>query len=224
MRLVILGLGGIGSHLAEPACRLLVYSGCHPERVLLIDGDGYEERNRERQRVLQDGNKATATKAVLGVLFKDLAIDAKAVYLDAANAFILIREGDIVLVGVDNHATRKLVSDHAQTLNDVTVISGGNELTDGNVQIQQRVGGKNLHPPLDFRHPEIEKPADKNPADIGCDVAVKQGLPQLLTVNLTIAAMMLNILTLIVQGRVVPYDEVYFDLLTGNSRAVKNIV
>ena len=59
---VIVGLGGIGSHLAEPLCRFLSTLSSPPQ-VVLVDGDTYASDNRGRQRVGREEigvNKAVA--------------------------------------------------------------------------------------------------------------------------------------------------------------------
>ncbi len=225
MRAVLIGLGGIGSHLAEPLCRTLVFSKKEqaPKRILLIDGDTYEEKNRERQRCNVLVNKADATREALGPLFPELRLEAKPRFVDKENIFLFIRKGDAVFLAVDNHATRNLVSSHVGTLTDVLLISGGNETYDGNIQVYERRNGKDVSPPLSFLHPEIESPKDKNPADLACGELVAQGNVQLLTTNLTIASLMLNAYVRWLERGELPYTEMYFDLLTGNVRPVKRI-
>lgn len=222
-RAVIIGLGGIGSNLVEPLCRTLAYSNKEdsPKRVILIDGKAYKERNRERQRFSVLANKADVQRDLLIPLFPELNIESKASFVDENNILVFIKENDVVFLGCDNHATRKLVSCHASTLNNVMIISGGNELYDGNVQIYLRTDGKDATPPFTFQHPEIETPADRNPAQLSCEELAKAGEPQLLTVNLMVAVLMLNIFMLWLLKGSVPYHEIYFDINTGNVRPVR---
>lgn len=222
-RAVVVGLGGIGSNLVEPLCRTLAYSDkkeC-PKRIILIDGKAYKERNRERQRFSVLANKADVQRNLLTPSFPELKIESKASFLDENNIFVFIKENDVVFLGCDNHATRKLVSDHASMLDNVMIISGGNELYDGNVQIYLRADGKDVTPSLKFQHPEIETPADRNPAQLSCEELAKAGEPQLLNVNSTVAVLMLNAFTLWLLKGSVPYHEIYFDINTGNVRPVK---
>ncbi len=133
---------------------------------------------------------------------------------------MLIREGDVVLSCVDNHATRLLISERAVELNNVTVISGGNEFTDGNAQVHSRRDGKDITLPVANKyHPEIMKPGDKNPGERqrtgGCGVVVASS-PQLLFTNHFVSALMLNAFYAFTEGRFEkekPYDEVYGDVL-----------
>ena len=221
-RVVIVGLGGIGSNLAEPLCRVLAYTDNEksPKRVILIDGKAYKERNRERQKFSALANKAETTKEWLEPMFTELSIEAKPSFVDSNNILALIREGDVVFLGCDNHATRNLVSGHVASLDNALLISGGNELYDGNVQIYERRDGKDITPSLTLQHPEIENPSDRNPAELSCEELAKAGDLQLLAVNLTIATLMLNAFIAWLND-FSPYYEMYFDLRTGNMRPVR---
>lgn len=222
-RAVVIGLGGIGSNLVEPLCRILAYSDKEdsPKRVILTDGKAYKERNRERQRFSVLANKADVQRDLLTPLFPELNIESKASFIDENNILVFIKEDDVVFLGCDNHATRKLVSHHVSTLDNVMLISGGNELYDGNVQIYLRADGKDITPSLTFQHPEIETPADRNPAQLSCEELAKAGETQLLTVNSMVAILMLNIFTLRLLKGSIPYYEIYFDINTGNVRPVR---
>ena len=140
-------------------------------------------------------------------------------YVTEANVGRLIGEGEVVFLMVDNHASRNLVSRHAATLPDLTLISGGNDYEDGNVQIYVRQGGQDLTPSLTRYHPEIATPQDQNPAALSCEELMAAGAPQLLFANLMVASMMLNAFYAIRQGRL-NYSEAYLDIVQNVSRAV----
>lgn len=224
LKIKIVGCGGIGSWLVDPLCSLLNFSLIPSIEVTLIDGDTYEERNRERQNFDVIGPKASITAARLKEKFPRLFIQDQPAYLTDANIIQLVRDGDIVVCCVDNHKTRKLVSDRAEELENVTVVSGGNELTDGNVLIHVRRDGKDITLPLANKyHPELQNPGDKNPGDDkehGCQV-LQAVEPQLVATNFMVAAFMLSELYKIVTGheRVGKSSEVNFDILTGNAKA-----
>lgn len=226
-RAVVVGLGGIGSNLVDPLSRMLMFSKSNrkADRVVLVDGDQYEPKNMERQRGKVHINKAEATKDLLGESFPDLEVDAKARYVDPNNIYLFVKEGDTVFLCVDNHATRKVLADHMQTLKNGLLISGGNEEYDGNVQIHERRDGRDLTPPITHLHPEIEKPTDRNPATLNCgELIVTQGATQVLAVNLAVASLMINAYTLYLETGELPYTEVYTDIKTGSARAVKRVV
>lgn len=218
MAIKVIGAGGIGTHLVGPLCRYLDNSQ-EPWHVVVLDGDRYESRNASRQQFRRTGNKAEVTVGELREQFSRIEIEAKPVFLTEDNVFVHVEEGDIVFACVDNHATRRLLSEHCATLSDVTLISGGNTYADGNAQIYMRRADKDLTPPLTYLHPEIANPRDRNPSDMSCEELAQAGSPQLIFTNLTAAALMLNAFWL-VTTTTPPYTEIYFDLKTGAVRPV----
>lgn len=221
MEVVLIGLGGIGCALAPHLARYLEYREGPPARLTLVDGDAFTVANRSRQAFARIGNKARCWAESLSAEFERVSVRSREEYVTPVNAASLMQEGCIVLLAVDNHATRKLVSDRCSMLDDVCLISGGNELTDGNVQIHIRRGGQDLTQPLTAVHPEIAWPADRSPAERGCEVLQEQGAPQLLFTNLAVASAMLNGFYSCVELGRVEYDEVYLDVLAARMAPVR---
>jgi molybdopterin/thiamine biosynthesis adenylyltransferase len=141
---------------------------------------------------------------------RERGFDAEGVpsYVTPDNCHFLIEEGDILLAGVDNHRTRKLLSDRCQELQKVVLISGGNELYDGSVQVFWRENGLSLTPPLDYCHPEIERPRDKGPFEKSC-LDLWPSKPQLAETNLAIGLTMIEALEDVLAGK--PVAEIYVD-------------
>lgn len=219
----IIGCGGIGSWLVDPLVQFLNHSLYEVINVHLIDGDDYEERNRERQQFDHKGNKASITAMRLRERFPGRIIfHDHPSYVTRNNIVKLIQEGDTVFLCVDNHKTRKLVSDRMEELDDALLISGGNAYTDGNVYIHIRKSGEDVTLPIANRyHPELVKPTDKNPVDkpvSGCQALVIE--PQLLFTNFNVAAKMLAAYYgLLQKGEKLGYNEVNFDILSNQARA-----
>ncbi|MHB8070142.1 MAG: ThiF family adenylyltransferase [Desulfobaccales bacterium] len=213
-----IGIGGIGCALLPFLCRYLQYSG-EKARLTLVDGDRFERANASRQSFSHLGNKAEVKAQELAQEFESLSLRAVPEFVTAANVSRLIKEGEVVFLMVDNHASRKLVSDHAATLAEITLISGGNDFVDGNIQIYVRREGRDLTPSLSRYHPEIAQPQDRNPADLSCEELMAAGAPQLLFTNLMVAALMLNAFYAWSRDRLA-YSEVYLDILENLTRAV----
>jgi adenylyltransferase/sulfurtransferase len=227
----LIGLGGVGGIVARYLAGFLA-GASEPVRMLLIDGDEFEPRNASRMLFSACGNKAAVVRDdLLGLVESDsLTIAAVEEYVNADNLTRLIARGDVVLLCVDNHATRKLVSDHCRGLRDVCLISGGNDGigqdgsgrsqrgTFGNVQIHRRRDGQNDTPPIDAFHPEIESPVDAAPGDVSCTEAVLS-VPQLLFTNLATASALLNAFFLYA-CRELGYPELCFDIAEGLMRPV----
>lgn len=220
-KIKVIGAGGIGGHLVEPLCRYLSYTDDYVE-LTVFDGDKFEERNRERQRFSECANKAEHTAEMLKEEFPKIHFRAKGEFLTDDNIITAIREGDVVFSCVDNHATRKLISDRCEELDNVTLISGGNDYTDGNVIVYIRQNGKDITKPLTSLHPKIAEPEDKNPGTLtdeerqGCEQEARTN-PQLLFANLAIASAMCNCYYAYEQNKV-NFEQVYIDILTQRSR------
>ena len=224
-KIKVIGAGGIGSHLVEPLARYLSYTEDHCE-MTIVDGDSFEERNRQRQRVGGETgqNKAVTTVAMLKEHFPKVHFRARSEYVTEANIVSLIREKDVVFMGVDNHATRKLVSARCCELGEVLLISGGNALTDGDVLIHWRRNGSNVTPAITTTAPDILKANDKNPGDFtevdrqGCQEQAIAN-PQLLFMNLDVACCMLNCYYAYDQGKL-NFKRVFTDIQVNARRAV----
>jgi molybdopterin/thiamine biosynthesis adenylyltransferase len=221
-RVVVVGLGGIGLIVTRYLVLFLAAFRDDEFRVLLCDGDQFEPGNRYRMDVPDFDNKAVAVAASLAPTLGRPGLHLRSVpeYVTAKNVKRLIQPGDVVFLCVDNHATRKLVSDHCRRLADVVLLSGGNDGVEdgqsgtyGNVQVYVRQGGVDRNPPLDHFHPEISSPADRNPAELDCMELAADGAPQLLFANLAVASTLCNaLLRLLMDGTQRMYDEVCFDI------------
>ncbi len=222
----IVGLGGVGSIVARYGALFLApLAKDRNIRMVLIDGDSYEPSNTTRMFFSHFGNKAAVLRADLMPHFTEtrLAISAVEEFVKPENISQILHEGDIVIPAVDNHATRKLLSDHcASQLKDVVLISGGNDGigpdssgrvrrgTYGNCQIYIRRDGEDASPSLTRYHAEIQNPADRLPTDQNC-IELAASVPQLLLANLLTASSILNSLWLYLCGPI-HYSEMAFDI------------
>lgn len=232
LKVKIIGCGGIGCCLLDPLCRYLNYSEYPNIEVSLIDGDTYEERNKERQIFQVAGPKATITAERLRQDFQRLNFWDHPVYLGEHNQITMLRDGDIIFSCVDNHKTRKLISDRAEELDNVVVISGGNDFEDGNVQVHIKENGQDITLPIANKyHPEIVNPTDKNPGDydeerMGCQ-EMAAVTPQLLIMNNIIAAHMLStfygVLKKYHEKKPTDFSEWYIDIRDGQSKSRSRI-
>lgn len=223
-RAVVIGCGGIGKFLLAALARFLAYDADHEWEFVLVDGDQYEVKNGGRQAFSRLGNKAEVTAEELRVQFPELLIKAVLAFVagpesvahaDHAHMTIpigeVVREGDWIFLCVDNHATRKMVSDHIQSLKNARLISGGNDFTDGNVQVVVRRSGSNVFPALDAVHPEIAQPADRPPFAMSCEELAASGSPQLIFANQMAASIMCAAFYAEL-NRKLKAEEMYFDL------------
>lgn len=228
----IVGLGGVGGIVARYLVIFLASLG-DSVRVVLIDGDRFEGRNAERMTFSRIGNKAAVVGDDLCELVAGSGVVLSSVeeYVSTENVDRLVHENDVVLLAVDNHATRKLVSDFCEShRRDLCLISGGNDGVEedahgtflrgtyGNVQVHWRCAGRSLTPRLTALHPEIENPRDRVPTDQSCS-ALLESVPQILFANLATASAMLSAF-LLYACDMLPYGEVCFDIAEGRMRPV----
>lgn len=215
----IVGLGGIGSILSNTISRFISSKtrNDEPKNIInLIDGDYYEDRNLDRQEFSKFGNKAESKTYELRNKFRNVEFKDYPYFIDDITISKLIKNNDLVFLAVDNHKTRKLVSDYARNkLKDVIIISGGNELEDGNVQLYIRKDGKDITPSLTDYHPEIRNPIDKLPNEMSCE-ELQNSEPQLYFTNLGVATFMAFTFYNVLKGKI-NNSEVYFDMNTMKS-------
>ena len=216
---MLIGCGGIGSQLAGPLVRYLANRPMPRPLLVLVDGDTFEPSNLARQACTAGDLGANKAEVLAGCARAvGLGVQVVPSHVTTDTVAHLVREGDIVLLAVDNHAARALLDRHVATLRDATLISGGNDETDGNVQVVRRRDGWSVDGHLVEIHPEIGEAADREAlAEPGCQVMTAER-PQLLVANLMVASAMLNALWQVVERGSVPYSEVYLDVIQSAAR------
>ncbi len=192
----LIGAGGTGSIVAPHLLRHLRKTHDGKDFVLyIVDGDLISEKNVSRQ----DFNpnhvgkpKAAALAARLG------GMQAKVIpindYIDTELAAEWFREGDTILIAVDNYRARADIEAHALTMRDVTVINAGNEANTSSTQIWMRRSGRNITPPLSYQHEEILTPGMTREEESCMVRAESPDSDQTIAANLMSAAWMLSAL------------------------------
>lgn len=222
-KLKVLGLGGIGGELVGKMARFIGHNGDYRVAgvtttlcdVVLVDGDRFESRNSARQDFEQTDNKAEEKARILRKKHPRIFFRAVPEYITEDNIIMNVREGDVVFLCVDNHTTRRLVGERAEELDDIVIISGGNDEVDGNIQIHVREGGVNITPSILKYHPEIQEaegdnPGEDNVAREGCEQRVDEE-PQLLFANAFAANLMCLAFRSWAEDQL-DYGEVYFNI------------
>jgi len=232
-RFIVIGAGGIGTWLTAGLVRLLEWK-FPGSALIIVDGDNYEQKNKERQEFTKIGNKAVVKAHELTPQFPNTTIIPIPKWVVSENfggvtteedapkikASDLINEGDIVFAVVDNFAARKIIFDSASRLNNVDVFTGGNDdgLFGSVYHYQKRDGRQTTEHPVAF-HPEYENPPDKNPGELSCQQRSEiEGGTQLLATNMAVAALILGrVQKTIVLDQSPEETEIYFDLGLGKS-------
>jgi hypothetical protein len=229
-RVVLIGLGGIGSRIARPLATFLaslcVDAATEPIELVFCDGDSFAPENVYRMDIADFGNKAEVVGRELIERLgpSTLVVRWVSQYVTQQNVAELIQDGDCVLLACDNHATRHLVGRHCSSgrLSDIVLISGGNDGVEegrngtyGNVQVYVRRNGIEVTAPIERFHAEIANPADQAPDELSCLELAAAGAPQLLFANLAVASAMCNALLRLMLSRddKPMYDEVALDIV-----------
>jgi len=223
----IVGLGGIGSWLVQFMAKYARFTMLQNKKITItcIDGDSYDSLNRPRQNFKNLGNKARIKMLELkaeydsyvpqGYELKNFAFDYKDEYVSEDNINGLILDGDVVFLCVDNHKSRSLVSKHCKKLENIILISGGNDITVGNIQIYQKKEGEEITSDLCDYHPEIENPRDKAPYEKSCE-ELQESEPQLIFTNIVVAVLMCCAYYNLLSGNINinnQLGETYFDIV-----------
>lgn len=245
LRMIVCGGGGIGSWLAEELVRMLEFQ--RPGSMLVIvDGDNYEPKNKERQNLSGAGNKAEILAGKLQPEFdstyvipipqwivgEDAVVDENPEDLEAdgskpagkIKATELIADGDVIYAVVDNFKCRKDIVDAAAKLDNVDVFLAGNDdALFGTVYHYRRRDGQDITEHPAERMDEIRNPPDRNPGEMSCaERAALEGGSQVVAVNMGVAAYLgARTHKTIINGYndELTESDIYFDLGNGMSQS-----
>jgi hypothetical protein len=214
--LVIVGCGGTGSFLVEALSRLLAYHDNGTKKVVLIDGDKFEEKNLQRQLfdpALVGKNKAEAIaprlKGMCEVKTVNKYVDREAFLIEMMNIDGFCDGNPLVVLSVDNHATRKAViaALDEMPIKNFFCMLPGNELDYGRTGVYCKMGGQAFGAHPFEKYPDIKDPTDRIPG--GC---AKQApsTPQLISANFGAAYVTLLTIQALLDGEAW-FDEVHFN-------------
>jgi PRTRC genetic system ThiF family protein len=206
VKIVQLGAGGTGGHIAPHLYRLL-YSLERPVRFIICDGDVVEQKNLVRQNFIEADlgeNKAKVlaeryssvfgleTEYVPGFVETEDAL-TKLVqarrYQTGYNSYI---EEIVILIGaVDNNKSRKLCHAVFGKAKELIYIDSGNGEYSGQVVCGIRRGGKTFYKPVCNHYPDILDDTDKFPTELSCAEA-SVSAPQSIVANIMAATAVVN--------------------------------
>lgn len=225
----MVGTGGVGGWLAEGLARMLEYKD-PGSMLILVDGDNYELKNKERQTFTEMGNKAEVKAKELTPGFPqtyivpvpkwvvDKIADGEEESESKILASQLLEEGDVVFAVVDNFACRKLLFDTAREFENIDVFTGGNDdALAGSVYHYARRDGTDVTDHPAEMHAELQDPPDRNPGQLSCqERAELEGGTQLLATNMAVAAWLLGrTQKVIIEALEDTEAETFFDLGIG---------
>lgn len=216
VKIVMLGAGGTGGHIAPHLYRLL-YALDRPVRFIICDGDVVERKNLVRQNFTPADLGENKAKVLAERYASVFGIETEYVpefieseqrllsLLHTANYHTGPRWSDpvikelVILIGaVDNNKSRKLCHEVFYKLKDLVYIDSGNGMHTGQIVCGIRSGGRTIYRPVGAAFPEVLQDTDLFPTEMSCAEA-SISTPQSIAANITAATavvdMIYNILT-----------------------------
>lgn len=203
---LLVGLGGTGSFLAEPLVRILRYhekTKDAPPDIIFADADNLEDSNLVRQLFPQDAvglNKAEYQARRLAYLLPLAAYTDE--YLDklGTKKLLMKYKRPLVICCVDNHASRLAILEALTEMRcDFVWLSPGNGLNRGQAWLLARQEGQLYGRDPRKTNPEFAKPLDSIPRRGGCMLNAVS-TPQLITANMMAAAVTASLIQNLLDG------------------------
>ena len=204
VKIVMLGAGGTGGHIAPHLYRLL-YSLKRPVRFIICDGDVVEEKNLVRQNFIPADlgeNKAKVLaerySSVFGLETEYVPsfVETEPALIDLLSPQYLwsdtypdcpLLEQVVLLGAVDNNKSRQLCNRIFYRAKELIYIDSGNGEHTGQVVCGVRRGGRTYYPPIGAVFPDVLEETDKFPTELSCAEA-SVSAPQSIAANITAAA------------------------------------
>ena len=211
VKIVMLGAGGTGGHIAPHLYRLL-YALDRPVRFIICDGDVVEEKNLVRQNFIPADlgeNKARVlaerystvfgmeTEYVPGFVEDEDQLKSllePKVWQDNCWPPREITREQVILIGaVDNNKSRQLCHRVFYQSRELIYIDSGNGEHTGQVVCGIRSGGRTMYRPIGTVYPDVLKETDKFPTELSCAEA-SVSAPQSIAANITAATAVVDII------------------------------
>lgn len=210
VKIVMLGAGGTGGHIAPHLYRLL-HALDRPVEVIIADGDIVEEKNLVRQNFIScdlGRNKAKVLAERYASAFgmevqyiPDFVETEKklAALLKPRFSYDTPETLTILIGAVDNNKSRQLCHKVFNKSDNLIYIDSGNGEFTGQVVCGVRRKGKTYYKPVGEVYPDILEDTDKFPTELSCAEA-SVSAPQSIAANImaatAVVAYLYNILVL----------------------------
>lgn len=214
VKIVMLGAGGTGGHIAPHLYRLL-HALDRPVEVIIADGDIVEEKNLVRQNFIScdlGKNKAQVLAeryaSAFGMEIKYIPdfIESESKLselLKTRRVYYNQPEPLTILIGaVDNNKSRQLCHKIFNKSENLIYIDSGNGEFTGQVVCGVRRKGKTYYKPVGQVYPDILEDTDKFPTELSCAEA-SVSAPQSIAANIMAAtAVIAYIYNILVLGNI----------------------
>lgn len=210
VKIVMLGAGGTGGHIAPHLYRLL-YALERPVRFIICDGDVVEEKNLVRQNFtpadLGENKAKVLAERYASVFGMETEYVPSFVETEAQLKSLLtpqlwrvgtygqetVSEQVILIGAVDNNRSRQLCHKMFYQATELIYIDSGNGEYTGQVVCGVRRSGRTQYRPIGAVYPDVLEDTDKFPTELSCAEA-SVSAPQSIAANITAATAVVNII------------------------------
>lgn len=213
VKIVMLGAGGTGGHIAPHLYRLL-HALDRPVEVIIADGDIVEEKNLVRQNFIScdlGRNKAQVLAeryaSAFGMEIKYIPDfieneEKLAKLLKPGFSYYSPETLTILIGAVDNNKSRQLCHRVFNKSKNLIYIDSGNGEFTGQVVCGVRRKGKTYYKPIGEVYPDILEDTDKFPTELSCAEA-SVSAPQSIAANIMAATAVISyIYNILVLGNI----------------------
>lgn len=213
VKIVMLGAGGTGGHIAPHLYRLL-HALDRPVEVIIADGDIVEEKNLVRQNFIScdlGRNKAQVLAERYASAFgmevqyipNFIETEEKLTALLKPRFSYVTPETLTILIGaVDNNKSRQLCHKVFNKSDNLIYIDSGNGEFTGQVVCGVRRKGRTYYKPVGEVYPDILEDTDKFPTELSCAEA-SVSAPQSIAANIMAATAVVSyIYNILVLGNI----------------------
>lgn len=208
VKIVMLGAGGTGGHIAPHIYRLL-YALDRPSRFIICDGDKVEFKNLVRQNFSpadlgENKAKLLAERYAaefgmeaeyLPAFVEDLDTLTTLIHADGwageYSRYPTVREQVTLIGAVDNDKSRQLCHKAFLKAENLIYIDSGNGEFSGQVVCGVRRNGRTVRKPVGGVFPELLKAQDRFPSELSCAEASLAD-PQSMAANITAATIVVD--------------------------------
>lgn len=235
VKIVMIGAGGTGGHIAPHLYRLL-YALERPVKFIVCDGDIVEEKNLVRQNFTETDLGLNKARVVAERYSSVFGLETSYVpdFIESAEKLEELTKPDVlrvseysgktvtelvILIGaVDNNRSRQLCHEVFLKAENLVYIDSGNGEYTGQVVCGIRRNRKTYYKPVGALYPDLAQPDDLFPSEVSCaDASVSA--PQTIVANLMAATAVVTMIYNILVVGSSTVQQATFSTKTVNIRA-----